>query len=52
MTLSIEDAKELLWDFTHSLTDEEVIQFFNQCKRMASIIVDYAEQEITKDEDT
>lgn len=46
--MSLEQARNLLWDFTLWMTDEELKIFLNQCKKIASIIVDFAEEEAQK----
>lgn len=42
--MTIEEAKELLWELIVDLSDEEIKDFIIQSKRMASIIVDFAQK--------
>lgn len=43
--MTIEKAKGLLWEVAVQMNDEELQWFIIQCKRIASIIVDFAEEE-------
>lgn len=46
--MSIQKARDLLWELAISMTDKELEAFIIQCKRIASIIVDFAEKETTE----
>ena len=47
-TMSIDEARKILWGLVADMNDEEIEQFITQCQRFASIIVDFAEKEAIK----
>ncbi len=46
--MTIERVRDLLWDIASPMSDEELQAFIIQCKRIASIILDFAEEEARK----
>ena len=45
--MSLEEGRDLLWDAVKDMNDEELEDFIAQCKRFVSLIVDFAEQEVS-----
>ncbi len=42
----VELARDKLWDVIKDKNDMEVVEFINQCRRMANFAIDCAEQKL------
>lgn len=45
--MSVKQARDLLWKIVDFMSNEELELFIVQCKRIASVIMDFAEIETT-----
>lgn len=48
--ITVELARDMVWHLvSENCEDTELLEFINNCKRIANILIDYAEENILKD---